>query len=584
MLFERLSEDEKVLIELLRHNYTDAESTDFFEGEFVDTKTFLRFWEAEKAHMADAFNGNLIVKKPLNISLEGDELHDKMCSVFWSNECPTVREHIISTFEEANRNVWTDGCLINGADRHCSLSEIFNHTLFQVDNWISNVYDGPTCEIKAPNGDTVKLVHGCKLMKLLGRLAKLCGPAIADAFENLRLKQSQVMNEAKITANLCISIHPLDFMTASLNDNDWRSCMCWDDGEYRRGVIEMMNSPMVVVAYIESKNQQLNWYNNLSWNSKRWREFFIVRNDIISGIKGYPYWNRNLEDAALNMLRDMFAPVFKQEYAPKIYTWAFGSPIVDNEFDIDYAPNMSCGPAMYNDFYSDNEYHSILAVHAVGELEKSLYYRGPICHVTDINYSGISECVCCGEESDFDSENDIVCVDCCKHYYCSHCGDIIQSRYDLYEVAGSYYCQYCFNELEHCDRCDAVIDVCNDESTIRFVVGWEDKTPDLYHQWHNYIPNTEVMRSCPPGDETYEEQEIIVRNVCASCARYIFVDGTAEIYNPHYFCLSGSSVFDTNYAVIPLSHFTEAGLKELFYSRDIEYFKSYHTNAAECSA
>lgn len=585
MLFERLSEDEKDIIEIMRHNYTDADSTDFFEGSFVDTKTFLRFWEMEKSHMADAFNGGLIVKKPINITLEDDELHDKMSRVLWQNDSIVLKDNIIDAFKDNNSDKWLDYVTpINGCTYN--LNEIFKYTLFDTDTWINNVYNGPSCEIKATNGDTFKLVHGCKLMKLIGRMVKFCSPRTAELFEKLRLQQSQVMNEAKITANLCISIHPLDYLTASLNDNDWRSCMCWDDGEYRRGVVEMMNSPMVVVAYVEAKSQHLDWFHGidnprLTWNSKRWREFFIVRPDIISGIKGYPYWNRKLEDAALHMLHDMFAPIFGVKYSPKIYTWMCGNSIQDEQYGIDYAPNMSCGPAMYNDFYTDNEYHSMLAVDAVGEIDKSLCYRGPICHVTDIFYSGISECVCCGEENNFDGESEIVCTECCTHYYCSHCGEPISNSQDLYELNGNYYCSYCYNELEHCDCCDTPIDLDNDESTMRFVVGWDEI--DLKDTNWGFASTTDDVM-CKHWDEKYGGPHVIIRNICSHCARSVFISGINELYQEHSVYRGNKSIFAESYIVIPLSHFTPEGLKMLYDERDIEYFKAQHKDTETISA
>ena len=38
------------------------------------------------------------------------------------------------------------------------------------------------------------------------------------------------------------------------NDYGWDSCMGWmNEGEYRLGTVEMMNSPCIVVAYIDGE-------------------------------------------------------------------------------------------------------------------------------------------------------------------------------------------------------------------------------------------------------------------------------------------------------------------------------------------
>ena len=63
--------------------------------------------------------------------------------------------------------------------------------------------------------------RGCKIMKILRKLAILVDSEAL--FESNRLRQSQIMNDARIKATLCLSIHPIDYLTASLNENNWRS-------------------------------------------------------------------------------------------------------------------------------------------------------------------------------------------------------------------------------------------------------------------------------------------------------------------------------------------------------------------------
>ena len=166
---------------------------------------------------------------------------------------------------------------------------------------------------------------------------------------------SRVRNTAEINANLCLSIHPLDYMTASYNDNNWHSCMNWLQGEYRRGVIEMMNSKCVVVAYLESAHDKLTFYGAdvHYWNSKKWREFFIVRPNYITGIKGYPYWNRNLEDTVLFWLKDLYKDVFSGKYSNSISVWSYDNAVSDRNYNVSVNFDFDCGPAMYNDFYQN---------------------------------------------------------------------------------------------------------------------------------------------------------------------------------------------------------------------------------------
>ena len=563
MLYEKLTEDEVNIIEKLRHDYCDTNS-DFFSGKFCDTKTFLRFWEAEKAPMIEAFGNRLIVKKPISVTMQDDEMFDKMDDIFRMHEYSIASTHIMEMIERYNPVNWEESNIVSNTGRSYSLYHIFHYILFDVNTWASNRYDGPSFEVKLANGNTIKVAHGCKVMKALGRMAKACDDEIvAESFETLRLRQSQVLNEARINANLCISIHPIDYMTASYNANNWHSCMSWEDGEFRRGVIEMMNSPYVVVGYIESKNNHLTWeYPHLEWNSKRWREFFIVRPDMICGIKGYPYWNRDLEDEAITMLREMFAPIFNAKYSSTIYHWQVSRDIEDDAWDLYVKPEMSCGPAMYNDFYNDNEYHAVFAYGLHGD--DSGYRPNSLA----IDYSGASECVICGEDSnDFDGEGELICCGCIDHRYCCKCGEIIYNDWDLVEFEGRDYCKYCYDQLDACDRCGDVIDPDCDEDSLEFCVCWDDVDPEV-----GPCSTDDVLREIEDEWNARYRPAMKISHICSTCAKKIFMDGRDEIAEPH----SWHNEYFRYYVAIPLSHFTQEGIETLLDPEELEAFKAKH--------
>lgn len=452
MLIDKISAEEFEIINLLRHRA--AEDTEFSSGNMVSDEQWLCYWESEKATFGldEPFKDSLILKKEIVSTVPDSELYDKMYEVVSFIE--PMREKIInhlSQYQDTRAYVY-------GRSRE-SLRFIFDSYVFTADAFINNIFDFDTIEFKISEDTTFKMNRGCKIMKTLGKLARLVG--YETPFEECRLRQSRIMNDARIKATLCLSIHPIDYMTASLNSNNWRSCMNWDDGEYRRGVIEMMNSPYVVVAYLESKSEHLRITRDLQWNSKKWREFFIVHPNIISAIKGYPYWNRELEDTVLNWLRELYN-TDGRNYSSKISHWQVDNRIIEKDDDIDARINFECGPAMYNDFYDNNVYHSILRV--------GLHdYYG-------IDYSGASECVICGHyEVDFDNEGDVCCSDCLEKYYCCSCGERISYRGDLVIFEDRYYCRYCYDELPTCTFCDEAVDLDNDGDADQFVIAIRNK-------------------------------------------------------------------------------------------------------------
>ena len=104
---------------------------------------------------------------------------------------------------------------------------------------------------------------------------------------------------------LCLSIHPMDYMTMSDNDNNWQSCMNWmNNGDYRLGTVECMNSPYVLVAYLHNPNHSMS-IGPYEWNSKHWRELFIIHPEMISEVKGYCFQDENLTNTILMWIKEL---------------------------------------------------------------------------------------------------------------------------------------------------------------------------------------------------------------------------------------------------------------------------------------
>lgn len=443
MLIEKISDKEMNLIESLRN--CAIPDSDFVVGDFASNDYFLRFWESNKMCLAAPFEDSLILKKHICLPTPEEEREEEIRHLVYLSKGVALRDRI----ENFLRNNMIDGFLsfsVSFGGLDFRVYEILHYYVFTKDSFLNNIYPGPTFTLDLANNVQVKFVSGMKLMKLLKRLSEAAGAT--ELFEEVRIAQSKILNDNNLDTEICLSIHPIDYMTASYNNNNWSSCMNWKDGEYRRGVIEMMNSPCVVVAYIDSdKNTILGG----EWGSKRWREFFIVNREMISGIKGYPYWNRDIESFVIDWLKELYEPVFKVEYSFAKPAW---SP--ERERDI----YITCGPAMYNDFYSDNEYHSIFSSDL---MEYNLDYSGP------------SECVCCGERGYFDEEGLLYCARCVESYYCAECGGLITDHDDLIEFNGNYYCQTCFENLPLCDFCGAKVETCNG-AYYSFYIGLIDKS------------------------------------------------------------------------------------------------------------
>ena len=302
-------------------------------------------------------------------------------------------------------------------------------------NLASNRWQHSAFTIEIPDQNPIRVVQGAKITKILGKLAKAFN---LPGFEEFRIAHSQVLNQKKLVGELRLSIHPLDFMTMSDNDCGWTSCMNWGDwGEYRQGTVEMMNSDCVVCAYLTSKTPMM-MPGGVEWSNKKWRQLFIVSKDVITGVKGYPYQNPELVKIVLEWLRELTATNLSWNYNDQIYQYAQGESFKFN------------GDNYYLSFHTHNMYNDFGCEHYA--------LINPDVHDNIImNYSGYSECMCCGcIDIDLDGESSLVCLECEEVFRCAECG----GRYDLdemHEVDGQYYCEYCYDHyISECAICGSV--------------------------------------------------------------------------------------------------------------------------------
>lgn len=432
-----LSEEDINKITTIRKTFSDR---GLYCGNWQDTNPWLAYWAtAKNEYLAQLFGDELILSKPVVYQVSDLELADRISeSVFnhfsYFHIAGTETEKYLK-WRETFYNTFLTSAYPTSEERCALLSLLDTLTLG------SNLYRGENVYIKIPNTkQKIKIQNGCKASKIIGQLCKAAG--IYELWEPVRLKISQIRNTSKLSGMLHLSIHPIDFMTASVNDYDWNSCMDFTGGDYRRGVIEMMNSPMVVQAYLTGSSETFVFCPNVSWYNKKWREFFLVTPTMISGIKGYPYWNQDLETIVLEWIYSLIQG--KRIWANKIWStvtdFKLGKPIPALSNKVIHEIN--CGPAMYDDFYSSETYQAIFAE----DFNPS----------KKIFYSGFSECLWCGDDcEDYDSSS-LTCMHCDNHGNCACCGD--RYTYDeMYCVNDQWYCSYCYNELASCANCESLI-------------------------------------------------------------------------------------------------------------------------------
>lgn len=442
MLRELISQKEKVLMS----NYIS------FNGGMtptVEIDYLLRFWAQHKEVMFELLDNKLIYSKEIEFEKQEDELIDD-AEEFLSlrdeypkyyipeNEEEKKKYKVANFMRKIREYVGNHAQPIDKEDENywCFSSSV-SWGVINAENVAHNEYRGRSFKIETEEGHAIIANYGCKLSRLLGKLAKHFE---VDGYEEFRILASQVTNQKKLTGKLCLSIHPLDFFTMSDNDCGWETCMNWmnanngDGGEYCRGTISMMNSPIVVVAYLDSDKPMtfecMEYDEEYTWSNKKWRQLFIVSQSCIVGVKSYPYYNEEVSAAAANLLRELAEKNFGWTYDIEDKHW-------NRESDIPEIKGMrftTSSSAMYCDFSSS--------------LTSYAFFNSELCKdIGVIDYSGIEVCMCCGEaHASYSDESRLFCDKCYPYKKCAECG-AYEHEDDMYCIDGNVWvCRYCYDE------------------------------------------------------------------------------------------------------------------------------------------
>ena len=460
-LVDEISTTEYDMMETYRENYGCG-------GEYISTtrvpvKSVLAEWEAKKQKLYQVLGKKLIVSKQVQYNKDIDEIVDEMNEVLSSN-CligrvnrngfafkdafnKWIRENFQTPYQDYNSDLgiwdWPVGTSEEDAkeyDKRVAAREgLYN--MINIFTLAENVYKGGSFSITLANGKEYKVNNGVKPLRVLGKIAESFG---IPEFEDFRICHSYALNQRAIGGEISLSIHPLDFWTMSDNSCGWDSCMSWEEyGGYRRGTVEMMNSPFVVVAYLNSTTNSFTIAGQ-PWSNKKWRQLFIVDKDFIVGIKEYPYHNAEISNYVLNWLKELAEENMGWKYLDQSAEYKTNGPLTNPYFEGDEFRIWFETNAMYNDFGSGN--HKIyIGNHLCSEYLKehgvSTNYNGRY----RFNFSGNSQCMCCGKiDSNFDFEGSLYCWCCEKNNRCEECGEQADT---LYELDGTMLCECCYDSV-----------------------------------------------------------------------------------------------------------------------------------------
>jgi hypothetical protein len=457
-IFEKLPQEDVQQLWRYIDSYCDGSALPREKMDF-----FLRYWNSNKEDFFHMFGDEFILKKEIYFEKPMDELEEEMDNaVRWGDYliqdfCREFKHSLELIFKNDDNSKWELQAMVD--------------SMYML---ATNEYRGESIVIPGQytkNGRALQVNSGAKVVKMVGKIADaigvsvkekrckdcgakrglhedtcpLCGGQLEerDGYEAFRLAHSLVLNQKKVKGTMCLSIHPLDFLTMSDNDCGWTSCMSWMEeyGDYRLGTIEMMNSPCVVIAYVEAKDKM--YVCGKDWSNKRWRQLYIVTPELILGNRQYPYNSDLLQGTAINWLRDLatktvgWGPYTEEAHQIKNNSWNTVNGTQNIRFNL-YTTYM------YNDVYDCR-----LAYVAPTRFN-------PYEDMYDLCFSGQAICCGCGDDIEYDTveAHRVLCRACDGHWRCDCCGDWHSEYDESYSVGDYVYCDWCYHhELEQCEVC-----------------------------------------------------------------------------------------------------------------------------------
>lgn len=416
--FEALTQEEQEKITDYIAEYGDEYRS---PKNSVPLSHILRFWDSAKSDLFSLFGDKLILKYPITYAQPEEDIIQECIE---DPELGTLLSGLKKAFRSFDPTT----------DQYEYSSLFYLNRLIPPKS--SSANDLPY--YVRYNGKKYKVSPNTKSIRILGKMARdTKDPGILDLYEKLRIVLSQHTNQKELHGNLCLSIHPLDYMTMSDNDSGWDSCMSWvNQGGYRAGTVEMMNSPYVVVAYVESEHKQATFAGSITWNNKKWRELFLVTPNLITEIKPYPYDNEFFTKETLRRLSTLqpeanFSDAFEMPVR-KTFTY--------KDKELVFRPQATY---MYNDFglTASNKHWAIINENNLDSWQ------------THINYSGAMNCMSCGEEIKYNTDysNEVFCAPCLGEttFTCDWCGRTVRNGNESsYWIENHLLCEDCWeNEV-----------------------------------------------------------------------------------------------------------------------------------------
>lgn len=442
--------------------------------------TIFKEWENSKTTLFKMLGNQLIVRRPYTYVIPEQNLIDTFTKKKYDNDCWTFL-------------CWWNREIIAPLTNQTNIDPEFLQLCYDIikpATLAENKYLNNTkLFLLPPDNESFKVSKGMRPMRIITKLAQKYG-CNEDILEKFRIWHSQILNNKHMDGELCLSIHPLDFMTMSDNDNDWQSCMNWiNHGDYRAGTIECMNSPYILMAYLHNPKHKMTFgsWNEYEWNSKHWRELFIIYPEMMTEIKGYCFQDENLTNTVLMWIKELAHNNLNWDYDNDEINLQDTTSIPFNEGDLCF--RVYPEGYMYNDIGTLDKHRARINREKIGKYENITHWLTPSDekwhYMLELPYGGKATCMWCGREfNDPDREEFVFCDNCDPSTRCSYCGNYMREEDGYYiEDYDGLICSECLDYECGIDDLTDETHINSNLDYIEWLIGYdEDNNPIFYDE------------------------------------------------------------------------------------------------------
>lgn len=436
-----------------------------------NTDQLFEMWASAKQRFIDGMGGQLIYEYPEEIAFELDEA---------------------SKLERLQELIMFARC---GNDEFAGSEEIADFLSAEIDGLIKNKV---VLSWSAPNKDIIPV--GMKIGKALTQYYYGYDYPTNMLINELQVRMSRIIQENKIRGKLCLSVHPLDYLSVSENNHNWRSCHALN-GEYRSGNLNYMVDETTVVVYLKSEEDTVppRFPDTVPWNDKKWRCLFFFdfnRNMIWAG-RQYPFFSVRALDTISQVLFARFyyfcnalnkslwqkqtiksVTINGSEYSLVVPSFVDDGEIISlDEIIKDGKNTFHFNDLLHSSYYVPYSYKikgnpNIKFIKEqpkliIGKAAPCIHCGHELIGFSDAMYckqclidsnsdtDELTYCACCGEhiikDDDFAYNGNYYCQDCFYDMHiieCAECGELLPQDEANTENGNEYYCDYCWSHLD----------------------------------------------------------------------------------------------------------------------------------------